>query len=113
MLYPGSFGKNGGLAFSSFPLLFFDPVAAFRLSARQSNSFCSGPLVAVSSLTASASFFNRVPQHVLHGISDIYPCSRVFTHSLSVFSNRRSRLATIPSHQVPVPRSPFLSVPYI
>ena len=50
---------------------------------------------------------------VLQGISDIYPCSRAFTHSLSVFSKRRSRLGTIPSHHVPVPRSPFLSVPYI
>src|SRR6266480_4170753 len=113
MLYPGSFGKNGGAAFSAFssrPLFFFLDAGSVS---RQSSEARSGPSVAVSSRTASASFFNRVPQHVLHGISDIYPCSRVFTHSLSVVSNRRSRLATIPSHHVPVPRSPFLSVPYI
>src|SRR5882672_1866282 len=107
MLYPGSFGKKGGALFSSFsscPLFFFFEVFS---GSKQSNSACSGPGVAVSSRTASASFFSRVPQHVLHGISDIYPCSRVFTHSLSVFSNLRSRLATIPSHHVPVPKSPF------
>src|SRR6266850_6253132 len=114
MLYPGNFGRNGGALFSSCPLFFFlEPPLAARLSARQSNSATTGPSVAVSSRTASASFFNLVPQQVLHGISDIYPCSRVFTNSLSVFSNRRSRFGITPSHHVPVPKSPFLSVPYI
>src|SRR5438874_10688295 len=126
MLYPGNWGRNGTAAFSSVawvprPCFFFEltgesPVSPFfplPSSCRQSNVCCSGPGVAVSNRTASASFFNRVPQHVLHGISDMYPCSRVFTNSLSVFSNRRSRFGITPSHHVPVPISPFLSVPYI
>ena len=44
---------------------------------------------------------------------DMYWCSRCFTHSLSVFSKRRCRLGMTPSNHVPVPWSPFLSVPYI
>src|SRR6266446_10183192 len=126
MLYPGNLGKKGIVAFSSVawtprPCFFFEatgeasvpPFSPFPFPERQSNSAATGPGVAVSNRTASASFFSLVPQHALHGISDIYPCSRVFTNSLSVFSNRRSRFGITPSHHVPVPRSPFLSVPYI
>ncbi len=35
------------------------------------------------------------------------------THSLSVLSKRRWRLGITPSNHVPVPMSPFLSVPYM
>src|SRR5216110_1209483 len=116
MLYPGSLGRNG-VAGASCPWFFFFPFPDTGGTpvppSRQSSACCSGPGVAVSSRTASASFFNLVPQHALHGISDIYPCNRCCTHSLSVFSNRRVRFGTTPSHHVPVPKSPFLSVPYI
>src|SRR5687767_15730760 len=67
----------------------------------------------VCSRTAIASLRRRVPAHKRHGCSDMYWTMRVLTHSLSVLSKLRWRLGITPSNHVPVPMSPFLSVPHI